>query len=193
MTLWSSSETDLDSRLPRHGRGGRSPMYSPTSRPPERQQHYPERPNRKTQRFRALSADAPDNGRLVESRCGAVAVGSHSTVSARFGRRCLNRGAIAPLPHPAHRTEQADFPHSALGQDHQAIAHGRRLLPLPVGRRVQLDAVAPSVQLLSEPSTLLRATPSLCLTSVLGSLWGLPTRTSPVASRRQVLTFRTRA
>jgi len=39
-------------------------MYSPTLRPSERQHHYPERPYRKTQRFRTLFADVPDNGRL---------------------------------------------------------------------------------------------------------------------------------
>ncbi len=35
-------------------------MFSPTSRPSERQQHYPERPYRKTQRFQTLFADAPE-------------------------------------------------------------------------------------------------------------------------------------
>ena len=31
--------------------------------------------------------------------------------------RCLSGSAVAPFPHPAHRTGRADFPHPALGQD----------------------------------------------------------------------------
>src|SRR6267378_671930 len=31
--------------------------------------------------------------------------------------RCLSGSTMAPFPHPAHRTGQADFPHPALGQD----------------------------------------------------------------------------
>jgi hypothetical protein len=38
-------------------------------------------------------------------------------VSASFVWRCLSGSAVAPFPHPAHRTGQADFPHPALGQD----------------------------------------------------------------------------
>src|SRR5258706_14186194 len=34
-----------------------------------------------------------------------------------YGRDSLNGSTIAPFPHPAHRTGQADFPHPALGQD----------------------------------------------------------------------------
>lgn len=54
---------------------------------------------------------------MVESRCGAVMLGSLSAVAAPFGQRCLNRGTVTPFPHPAHRTGHADFPHPALGQD----------------------------------------------------------------------------
>jgi hypothetical protein len=49
----------------------------------------------------------------VESRCGAVALGRTYLLPP------LSSGGstIAPFPHPAHRTGQADFPHPALGQD----------------------------------------------------------------------------
>ncbi len=53
----------------------------------------------------------------VESRCGAVAVGSVLSVAAPFVRRCPSNRTITPFPHPAHRTGHADFPHPALGQD----------------------------------------------------------------------------
>jgi hypothetical protein len=39
------------------------------------------------------------------------------SVSAPFVWRCLTSRAIAPFPHPAHRTGHADLPHPALGQD----------------------------------------------------------------------------
>src|SRR6266511_499106 len=39
------------------------------------------------------------------------------SVAAPFVWRCLSGSAMAPFPHPAHRTGQADFPHPALGQD----------------------------------------------------------------------------
>src|ERR1700686_4708390 len=39
------------------------------------------------------------------------------SVSASFVWRCLSGSAIAPFPHPSHRTQRADFPHCALGQD----------------------------------------------------------------------------
>src|SRR5215472_11262052 len=38
------------------------------------------------------------------------------SVSAPFVWRCLTGAAVAPFPHPAHRTGRADFPHPALGQ-----------------------------------------------------------------------------
>jgi len=38
------------------------------------------------------------------------------SVSAPFVWRCLTGAALAPFPHPAHRTGRADFPHPALGQ-----------------------------------------------------------------------------
>jgi hypothetical protein len=39
------------------------------------------------------------------------------SVAAPFVWRCLNGSTMAPFPHPAQRTGQADFPHPALGQD----------------------------------------------------------------------------
>ena len=39
------------------------------------------------------------------------------SVAAPFVWRCLSGQALAPFPHPAHRTGQADFPQPALGQD----------------------------------------------------------------------------
>ena len=39
------------------------------------------------------------------------------SVSAPFVWRCLSGSAVAPFPHPAHRTGRADLPHPALGQD----------------------------------------------------------------------------
>src|SRR3954470_22239240 len=44
------------------------------------------------------------------------------SVSAPCVWRCLTGAALAPFPHPAHRTGRADFPHPALGQ-------GSRLCP----------------------------------------------------------------
>ena len=41
----------------------------------------------------------------------------HISVAASFDWRCLSGSTMAPFPHPAHRTGQADFPHPALGQD----------------------------------------------------------------------------
>src|ERR1700674_3615361 len=42
---------------------------------------------------------------------------SNISVSAPFVWRCLTSSTMAPFPHPAHRTGQADLPHPALGQD----------------------------------------------------------------------------
>src|SRR5436190_13599379 len=42
---------------------------------------------------------------------------SNISVAAPFVWRCLTGSAMAPFPHPAHRTGQADLPHPALGQD----------------------------------------------------------------------------
>jgi hypothetical protein len=42
---------------------------------------------------------------------------SNISVAARFVWRCLTGSAMAPFPHPAHRTGQAGLPHPALRQD----------------------------------------------------------------------------
>src|SRR6266545_7281858 len=39
------------------------------------------------------------------------------SVSASFVWRCLSGSAMAPFPHPAHRTGHAALPHPTLGQD----------------------------------------------------------------------------
>src|ERR1700750_2595623 len=72
--------------------------------------------------------DACERGRSVESRWGAVAVGRTYLLAAPFVWRCLTGSAMAPFPHPAHRTGQADLPHPALGQD---------FTPSPPTRRAQ--------------------------------------------------------
>ena len=53
----------------------------------------------------------------VESRLWRRGFRLSMSVSAPFVWRCLSGSAVAPFPHPAHRTGQADFPHPALGQD----------------------------------------------------------------------------
>src|SRR3979490_1743693 len=50
------------------------------------------------------------------------------SVAASFVWRCLSGSALAPFPHPAHRTGRADFPPPALGQD---------FTPSPTARRAQ--------------------------------------------------------
>src|SRR5260370_7701043 len=49
------------------------------------------------------------------------------SVAASFVWRCLSGSAIAPFPHPPHRTQRADFPHFALGQDFTPSATARPL------------------------------------------------------------------
>jgi hypothetical protein len=39
------------------------------------------------------------------------------SVAAPFVWRCPSNLALTPFPHPAHRTQRADLPHWALGQD----------------------------------------------------------------------------
>jgi hypothetical protein len=50
------------------------------------------------------------------------------SVAAPFVWRCLSGSAVAPFPHSAHRTGQADLPHPALGQDLTPLCDVRRLL-----------------------------------------------------------------
>ena len=60
-------------------------------------------------RLRQLSGGGEDRTTLpflslVESRCGAVAVGRTYLLSASFVWRCLSGSTMTPFPHPAHRT-----------------------------------------------------------------------------------------
>src|SRR5579863_7516446 len=48
------------------------------------------------------------------------------SVTAPFVWRCLSGSAVAPFPHPPHRTGRADFPHPALGQDLTPSSTARR-------------------------------------------------------------------
>ena len=48
------------------------------------------------------------------------------SVAAPFVWRCLSGSAVAPFPHPSHRTGRADFPHPALGQDLTPSSTARR-------------------------------------------------------------------
>ena len=58
---------------------------------------------------------APSKMRRVEMWRGVGR--SNISVAAPFVWRCLTGSAVAPFPHPAHRTGQAELPHPALGQD----------------------------------------------------------------------------
>ena len=48
------------------------------------------------------------------------------SVAAPFVWRCLSGSAVAPFPHPPHRTGRADFLHPALGQDLTPSSTARR-------------------------------------------------------------------
>src|SRR5580698_3303557 len=72
------------------------------------------------------------------------------SIPAPFVWRCLSGSAVAPFPHPAHRTGHADFPHPALGQDFTpssratpsaASEHHLELID-PMGRRIATIALA---------------------------------------------------
>src|SRR5204863_5435422 len=62
---------------------------------------------------------ATDPGATAQRRVEMWRGGCRSNISvaAPFVWRCLTGSAMAPFPHPAHRTGQADLPHPALGQD----------------------------------------------------------------------------
>ena len=83
------------------------------------------------------------------------------SVAASFVWRCLNGSTMAPFPHPAHRTGQADFPHPALGQDSTPVLsratpsvvseHKSELIGCPISRSVTTYCVG--LELRSLPST----------------------------------------
>jgi hypothetical protein len=56
------------------------------------------------------------------------------SVAAPFVWRCPSNLAVAPFPHPAHRTGLADFPHPALGQDITLSPTTRRASGWPSAR-----------------------------------------------------------
>src|SRR5438093_9298046 len=98
---------------------------------------------------------------MVESRCGAVAVGRTYLFSASFVWRCLTGSTMTPFPHPAHRTGHADLPHPALGQDLTPLLsratpsavseHFSELIGCPISRSVTTYCVCPELRPL--PST----------------------------------------
>src|SRR5882724_10085641 len=81
------------------------------------------------------------------------------SVAAPFVWRCLSGSTMAPFPHPAHRTGQADFPHPALGQDFTlsratpsaASEHLLELIGFPISRSFTTYCVC--LELRSLPST----------------------------------------
>jgi hypothetical protein len=81
------------------------------------------------------------------------------SVAASFVWRCPSNVAMAPFPHPAHRTGHADFPHPALGQDITPARvtppavpeHFAEFNRLPNLRALTASCVSPELRLL--PST----------------------------------------
>ena len=80
---------------------------------------------------RILSTDGVDALYSAASRCRVEmwrgGCRSDISVPAPFVWRCLTSSTMAPFPHPAHRTGQADFPHPALGQDVTPSHTARRI------------------------------------------------------------------
>src|SRR5580692_5777949 len=74
------------------------------------------------------------------------------SVAAPFVWRCLSGPAVAPFPHPAHRTGHADFPHPALGQD-----------LTPSSRATPSAASEHHVELIGCPISMSRAVSCACL------------------------------
>src|SRR6266699_5511728 len=100
---------------------------------------------------------------------------------------------MAPFPHPAHRTGQADFPHPALGQDFTlsratlsaASEHLLELIGFPISRSFTTCCVCLELRSLPSPGVTrlpryyepLRhpRAPSLSLTGLrLVTPWGFP-------------------
>ena len=83
------------------------------------------------------------------------------SVAASFDWRCLGGSTMAPFPHPAHRTGQADFPHPALGQDFTPLLsratpsavseHSSELIGCPISMSFTTYCVC--LELRSLPST----------------------------------------
>jgi hypothetical protein len=82
------------------------------------------------------------------------------SVAAPFVWRCPSNLAVAPFPHPAHRTGHADLPHPALGQDltpssratPSAVSeHSSELIGCPISRSLTTSCVC--LELRPLPST----------------------------------------
>ena len=83
------------------------------------------------------------------------------SVAASFDWRCLSVATMAPFPHPAHRTGQADFLHPALGQDFTPLLsratpsavseHSSELIGCPISMSFTTYCVC--LELRSLPST----------------------------------------
>ena len=82
------------------------------------------------------------------------------SVAASFVWRCLSGSAMAPFPHPAHRTGHADFPHPALGQDFtpsptarcaQAGTGVRARMPVKVPEWISSALASPDLVLEAQP------------------------------------------
>jgi len=87
------------------------------------------------------------------------------SVAAPFVWRCPSNLAVAPFPHPAHRTGHADLPHPALGQDFTPVRlrvlsratpsavseHSSELIGCPISRSFTTCCVR--LELRSLPST----------------------------------------
>ena len=65
--------------------------------------------------------------RRVEVWRGGLGRSLFSPVGPPFRLRVSQHLDPAPFPHPALRTVHADFPHTALGQEPHAFAHGKLL------------------------------------------------------------------
>src|ERR1700687_2271783 len=83
------------------------------------------------------------------------------SVAASFDWRCLSGSTMAPFPHPAHRTGQADFPHPALGQDFTPLLsratpsavseHSSELIGCPISRSFTTYSVCLELRSLPSP------------------------------------------
>src|SRR5262249_14919981 len=76
----------------------------------------------------AITGDSYQFGRVGMWRGGCRL---NISVAAPFVWRCLSGSTLAPFPHSAHRTGQADLPHPALGQDLTPLFDVRRHLRFP--------------------------------------------------------------
>jgi hypothetical protein len=103
------------------------------------------------------ASNRPNFGRVEVWRGGCR---SNISVAAPFVWRCLTGSAMAPFPHPAHRTGHADFPHPALGQDFtpssrvtpSAVSeHFSELLGCPIPMSVTTSCVCLELRPLPSP------------------------------------------